>query len=367
MANGFNLPPILQEFDHFISLCKKMNVDLTKASARLSELETDLAKEKAERKNLQNISHRKIQDLTTQSENLRTELDKTIKAHRDETTHLRNMLMSAQNENKTVVKIVQEELERTQFALRNEIQAKTDLINELQKIKSEYETILTLQKKEQDSTKTLSLQLKSAKDELENTKTFLKRAQEDYARIVQNSGKAEDALHARENELRKQLQTITLQAKSEQESRVWLNNMLIKLQKDYDKVLQQLQQEKQNETAEKAVRTRDEEILRLQEQLIKAKRNQQDLEEARKSAQSLANQLRSELETTRTDLERLRTAHPLKALLMNKEFKIQEITEQLSKLPENHPLRQDLTTSLDTNLMQKNYFEQLLKESGSTH
>lgn len=353
MSNSFNLPPILQEFDQFISLCKKLNTDLTKATSRLTELETDLAKEKAERRNLQNTSQRKIQEISAQNESMKADFEKSAKTWRDESIHLRNMLMSAQNEHKNVLKIIQEELERTQTSLKSENQAKSELQNELQKSRSQNDHTLGLHKREQEAVKSLTQQLKLSREELEKLKTFLKEAQQDYARIVENSGKVEEAFQTRETELKKQLQIFTTQAKSEQESRTWLNNMLIKLQKDYEKLYQQFQVEQQKTKG-------------LQDQLAHEKKNQKSLDEARKSAQAIANQLKNDLNSTKTELETLKTANPLELLIKKRECKIQEITQHLSELPNHHPHRKNVSTQLDTQIAQKSYLEQILKEEKGT-
>lgn len=400
MANSFNIPPILQEFDQFITTCKKLNADLQKAGTRLTELEAELAKEKAERRNLHNNSHRKIQELTAQNESIRSDLQKSLKSHQDESNQIRSMLVAAQNEHKSVLKIIQDELDRTKQALRSENQGRTEVTAELQRLKTEHNALHGSRNQDLESLKRLSAQLKSAHDEIERLKTSLKKTQEDYARAIESAGRAEETLRNREEEFRKKLHSAEATAKAESDSKQWINSMYIKIQKEYEQLGKQLQQEQENvkrmkmdlsarhqeyqnamktvggrsakeshdlQQTEKALRSRDDEVLRLQEQLIKTKRNLQDTDEARKSAQAIANQLRSELESARNEVERLRTEHPLRALLMNKEIEINEISNQLSELPDDHPDRADLTALLDSSMQQRAYFEQLLTDAEPQH
>lgn len=362
MSNNFSLPPILQEFDNFVSLCKKMSTDLSKAGARVSELETDLAKEKAERRNLQNTSHKKIQELTEQSEKLRTEIEKNSKIHRDDAQQLRSMLTTAQNEHKAVLKIVQEELERTKAALQAETRAKEEIIDELRQIQAEYERFLSGNTIDQEAVKKLTIQLKTSREELEITRTHLKQTQEDYARVIENSGRTEESLISRENELRLKLQSITQQVQFETDAKNRINTAYTTLKAEYDKLVQHIKN-RQEATTYIAPHVRDEEMNRLQDQIIKLKENQQKVDDARRSANTLATQMKRDLDSAKSEVERLKAVNPIKALLSNKEQKIEELNQHLKQLPEQHPERKELTSALNAAISQKRYFEQLLKET----
>jgi|GEM_PF-6276836 len=362
MSNNFSLPPILQEFDQFISLCKKLSADLSKVSARASELETDLAKEKAERRNLQNTSQKKLQELTEQCEKFRAEIDKNSKIHRDDAQQLRSMLATAQNEHKAVLKIVQEELERTKSALKAETQAKEEMIDELRQLQAEYERFLNGHTIDQEVVKKLTIQLKTSRDELETTRTHLKQTQEDYARVIENSGRTEESLISRENELRLKLQSVTQQVQIEIDSKNRINTAYTTLKKEYDKLAQHLKS-RPEPTTDIVPHIRDEEMNRLQDQILKLKENQKQIDEARQSANALAVQMKRDLDSAKSEVERLKTVNPIKALVSNKEQKIQEINHYLKQLPQEHPERKELTSALNTAVSQKHYFEQLLKET----
>jgi chromosome segregation ATPase len=403
MANGLNLPPVLQEFEGFLNVCKKMSVDLSRAGSRLNEIETELAKEKAERRQLQQSSEKKLREVTAQLESLREEHRKKNEAAAGEITQLRSILAATQNEHESVVKIVQADLERAQAALQQEMAHRAPVTQHIKKLNAHCAKITDLLKKERENVALAHGQIDKIRKEYQKTCAQLQNTQESRSLAHKQMQELEQKFKLREQELLQQLEAANTATKAEFEAKTQLTAILANGKDEYDRLFKMAHAERESvkqlraelaaglanhekarqehaialkkaresgtldsdqaKRAEKEIRARDEEVIRLQEQLIKLKRNIKDADDARKSTQYLANQLKAELTEAHAEITKLRSAQPLKVLLDNKLREIHEISNQLSELAEGNPRRTHLITRLDSAIQEKAAFERLISEA----